>query len=111
MRFWQVAVLDHFGRVRGYNSAVPGNMLLGMDGVAYRREIEMRQVYKVTGMNCNKCVQHVAKALQSVPGVTHTQVTLEPPQAVVDSEGEIDPAALQQAVKEAGDYTIHRPRL
>jgi len=70
----------------------------------------MTQTYTVSGMICNKCVQHIAKALQSVPGVTHTQVTLQPPQAVVDSDSPIDPAALQQAVKEAGEYALHLQR-
>lgn len=70
----------------------------------------MTQTFTVTGMNCNKCVQHVAKALQGVSGVTHTQVTLNPPQAVVDSDGPVDPASLQQALKDAGDYTIHLQR-
>lgn len=70
----------------------------------------MKQTFTVTGMNCNKCVQHVAKALQGVPGVTHTQVTLQPPQAIVDSDSPIDPASLQQALKEAGEYTLHLQR-
>ena len=54
----------------------------------------------ITGMTCNHCVAHTKKALEAVPGVEKVEVTLDPGAAVV--EGNADPQALIEAVKEAG---------
>ena len=55
---------------------------------------------QVTGMSCQHCVGAVTKALQSVPGVTGVAVDLASGLARV--EGRADPAALTQAVVDAG---------
>ncbi|MBU2810939.1 heavy metal-binding protein [Acidithiobacillus thiooxidans] len=55
---------------------------------------------KITGMTCEHCVRALTKALESVPGVEHTDVTLEPGKAVVRGKAEI--SALIAAVKEEG---------
>ena len=56
----------------------------------------------ITGMMCAGCVSSVETALQSVAGVTQANVNLAERTAQV--LGEVDPAALVQAVKAAG-YT------
>jgi Cu+-exporting ATPase len=55
---------------------------------------------KVTGMTCPHCVMNVAKALQAVPGVENTDVSLDNAEAVVT--GNADRELLVQAVKTAG---------
>ncbi len=56
----------------------------------------------ITGMMCAGCVSSVETALQSVAGVTEANVNLAERTAQV--KGDVDPAALVQAVKAAG-YT------
>ncbi len=63
----------------------------------------METVLKIEGMMCQHCVAHVKKALESVPGVTSAEVSLEENRAVVT--GGADPEALKAAVVEAG-YTV-----
>lgn len=60
-------------------------------------------VIGIQGMTCDGCVRSVTKALQSVPGVQETHVSLEKHEATViydDSKTSVD--VLQQAVEEAG---------
>lgn len=54
----------------------------------------------VTGMTCNNCVQHVAKALNDVPGVVSVIVDLDAATASVAGEATSD--ALLAAVADAG---------
>ena len=65
-----------------------------------------RQIYQVTGMSCGKCVARVEDAIKTVPGVQNAIVTLNPPQATVESDREIPQDLLQAAVSEAGDYQL-----
>lgn len=66
----------------------------------------MKKEFKVSGMTCGHCRMHVEKALNSLDGVT-AAVTLEPPVAVVEFSGqEKSLQELQEAVSDAGDYTI-----
>ena len=62
--------------------------------------------FVVEGMTCHHCCTHVEKALQSVPGVTHAEVSLERGEALV--EGDATDDALMQAVADIG-YTLRRP--
>jgi copper chaperone len=55
---------------------------------------------KVTGMTCAHCIGAVKKALEQVPGVESTQVSLDQEQAIVT--GDADTEALITAVKEEG---------
>jgi copper chaperone CopZ len=58
---------------------------------------------KITGMTCNKCVERVTKALESVPNVDTAKVDLETEQAVVEygpDRPDID--KLLEAVKVVG---------
>ena len=63
--------------------------------------------YKVEGMMCKHCVGRVERALNSLEGVKAT-VTLEPPVATVEYEGEpLAVGDLQKRITEkAGDYQI-----
>ncbi|HPQ97427.1 MAG TPA: cation transporter, partial [Thiolinea sp.] len=54
----------------------------------------------VAGMMCASCVSSVEGALQAVPGVQEALVNLAERTALV--KGESEPAALVQAVREAG---------
>ena len=67
----------------------------------------MKKTYRVEGMMCQNCRKHVEKALNSMDGVKAT-VTLDPPQAVVEFEGEERPLSELQAfvTEEAGDYRL-----
>ncbi len=67
----------------------------------------MKKEYKVSGMMCDHCRQHVERALNALEGVRAT-VTLDPPVATVEFTGaERSLAELQAAVAErAGDYTL-----
>jgi len=60
----------------------------------------MTIILDITGMTCGHCVKHTQEALQAVEGVEQATVTLEPGRAVV--EGNVDTAALLQAVADAG---------
>lgn len=56
---------------------------------------------KVTGMNCQHCVQAVKDALEGVAGVARAErLELDSGRALV--EGEVDPQALVAAVEAAG---------
>ena len=67
----------------------------------------VNRTYQVGGMMCKHCVGRVERALNSLEGVKAT-VTLEPPVAIVEFEGE--PLAVEELQKmiteKAGDYQI-----
>lgn len=62
--------------------------------------------YRVEGMNCSHCELSVTKALESVPGVSKADVSLERGEAKVSFTGEpVDTTVLVAAVEGAG-YTL-----
>lgn len=66
------------------------------------------KTFKVTGLMCDHCRQHVEKALNSIEGIQAT-VSREPDKATIESEGEMPSlATLNKVVHEkAGeDYTV-----
>ena len=65
------------------------------------------QVYSIEGMMCDHCRTRVEKVLNSIPGVS-AKVTLAPPEAVVEFEGEKLPLEqIQKTIDEkAGDYRL-----
>jgi len=67
----------------------------------------MKKVYKVEGMMCKNCRRHVEEALNAMDGV-RAEVTLDPPQAIVEflkEEKSLD--ELQAFVnQEAGNYKL-----
>jgi copper chaperone len=68
--------------------------------------------YYVTGMTCGHCVRAVAAELSALGGVTEVTVDLVPGSAsevTVISSRELDAAAVQAALDEAGDYRLVTP--
>lgn len=59
----------------------------------------------VTGMTCGHCVSAVRDEIGGIDGVTGVDVDLESGSVVIEADREIDPAAVEGAVHEAG-YTI-----
>jgi copper ion binding protein len=65
--------------------------------------MEMTRQLQIKGMSCAHCVQTVTKALESVPGVTKAQVTLETGIAAVQlSSDQVSAEQLRRAVQEVG---------
>lgn len=64
----------------------------------------MTKTLKIEGMMCPHCSGRVEKALNALEGVTAT-VNLEAGTAAVTCPDGFDPAALKQAVEDAG-YTV-----
>jgi copper chaperone len=56
----------------------------------------------VTGMTCGHCVSSVREEVGEIPGVTAVDVDLATGKVTVDSEHEVEPEAIQNAVEEAG---------
>ena len=66
-------------------------------------------VLDVTGMTCDHCVNHVSSELKELAGVTDVAVELDAggtSVVTVTSDAPIERAKLDEAVDEAGDYTI-----
>ncbi len=61
------------------------------------------ETLEIEGMHCASCVQHVERALQSVPGVKQARVNLATEKATVEFEaGSLEVDQLRRAVKDAG---------
>lgn len=58
--------------------------------------------FTVTGMTCDHCVGAVRSEVAKVERVTDVQVDLASGQVTVESDGEVDAAAVAAAVDEAG---------
>jgi copper chaperone CopZ len=59
-------------------------------------------VFKIEGMTCSHCVQHVEKALKAVPGVVDADVILEKGETIMKTEGPLNEISLLKAVADAG---------
>ena len=66
----------------------------------------MTHTYDIAGMHCAKCVAKITEALQRVDGVLKAQVTLSPPQAVVEMRQHIPDSQLNNALQQAGAYRL-----
>ena len=66
----------------------------------------MQTRYRVTGMTCDHCVAHVTEEVSALPGVTHVTVSLADGSMLVDSPAPIPLTSIEEAVSEAGDYTV-----
>lgn len=73
--------------------------------IKIKHKIDMIHKYKITGMTCNHCRIRVEKALNSIDGVKAT-VTLHPAEAIVHMDKHISTEILQEAISQAGEYTI-----
>ena len=66
----------------------------------------MKQKLKINGMSCGSCEQTVEKALQGVNGVTSVQVSMSPPEAVIEKADSVTVKQLNSALSKAGNYSI-----
>lgn len=60
------------------------------------------KTFVVKGMTCGNCVKHVTQDVSQIPGVTGVDITLETGAVVVTATGDIDDAAVRDAVVHAG---------
>jgi copper chaperone len=58
--------------------------------------------YTVAGMSCGHCVAAVTTELAALPGVTGVDVDLATGRVRVVSDAPLDPAAVRDAVEDAG---------
>lgn len=61
--------------------------------------------YRVTGMTCGRCVEHVLEEIREIPGIADATLTVEGDMKII-SDSELDFAAVEAAVAEAGDYSV-----
>ena len=66
----------------------------------------MKQTFNINGMSCGSCRQTVEKALQSVDGLTFVQVSLNPPEAIIEKADSVSLDQLNSALSKAGNYSI-----
>ena len=66
----------------------------------------MKQTFKVNDMSCGSCKQTVEKALQEVDGVTSVQVSMSPPEVIIEKADSITLNQLNSALLIAGNYSI-----
>ena len=64
--------------------------------------------YTVVGMTCGHCVNSVTEEVTQVPGVTAVEVDLATGGLTVNSDTDVDDAAVRAAVEEAG-YQVAGP--
>ena len=58
--------------------------------------------YTVAGMTCGHCVASVTEEITEIAGVETVDVVLESGRVTVTSSQPLDPAAVEEAVEEAG---------
>lgn len=61
-----------------------------------------RKVFKVEGMTCQHCVERVKRALYSLEGVSHVEVSLEEGRVEVHSDKDTPFHVLKSAIEEWG---------
>lgn len=64
----------------------------------------MQQTFVIEGMHCSGCVNRVANALRRI--ADDVEVTLDPPQAVIDASDPVSVEQVQAAVSQAGEYRV-----
>src|SRR5699024_2452906 len=69
----------------------------------------MTQHYIVHGMTCNGCKSSVEKALKNIPEVSGLNIELDSGITEIESEKEIALEKLNDAVQDAGSYSISIP--
>lgn len=65
----------------------------------------MQSRYLVNGMTCQHCVAHVTEEVSAITGVDQVEVRLDGTM-IVSSDQPVDFADIEQAVAEAGNYTV-----
>ncbi len=68
----------------------------------------MKHTYKISGMTCNGCRNHVTAVLSKVDGVKEATVDLEKGEAKIEMDKHVDIQTFQEALEKDGDkYKIH----
>ena len=62
----------------------------------------MKHTYKIQGMTCNGCRNHVEEILSKVEGVSKATVNLEKAEATIEMESHIPVETFQEVFKKAG---------
>ena len=62
----------------------------------------MQTTYSVEGMTCAHCAASVKEEVSEVPGVTGVVVDVDTGAVVISSNAELDAAAVDAAIEEAG---------
>ena len=62
----------------------------------------MQQTFRIDGMHCGGCVARVTRALKTV--ADDATVTLDPPEATVETSAPLSIEDVQAALSQAGDY-------
>lgn len=62
----------------------------------------MSTTITVEGMSCAGCANSVRAELTHIPGVVGVDVDLSNGTVTIDSDSPVDPAAIREAVEEAG---------
>ncbi len=60
------------------------------------------ETVKVSGMSCGHCVAAVSDEITKIDGVTSVEIDLNSGNVEMTSDRELDPAAVSQAVEDAG---------
>ena len=71
------------------------------------RRVGIQQTFRIEGMHCGGCVARVTRALKTV--ADDATVTLDPPQATVDTPAPLSIEDVQAALSQAGNYTASAP--
>jgi copper chaperone len=66
----------------------------------------MEQIVEISGMSCGGCVKSVEKALQTIDGVETAKVTLNPPQANLQTDQKISDDQMNIVLSAAGKYSV-----
>ena len=64
--------------------------------------VDMQQTFRIDGMHCGGCVARVTRALKTV--ADDATVTLDPPEATVETSAPLSVEDVQAALSQAGDY-------
>lgn len=82
---------------------------LGQISIKMINRNKMRHTYKIHGMTCKGCQNHVEKTLTNVEGVTSASVNLEKAEATIEMDSHIPMQKFQDALKnDGGTYSIHK---
>lgn len=66
----------------------------------------MIHTYSIQGLTCGNCVAKVKSVLLNTPGITHAEVTRDPPVATLTMSAHVDTAVLAKAVANAGNFSL-----
>lgn len=62
--------------------------------------------YKVTGMTCGHCVNHIKEEVSAISGVSEVELVLETGAMSVKSTQPVTFEQIKEAVAEAGEYQV-----